>query len=145
MSHCATSSPPNQRSRGVMPQRHARLAQYAKNRRMALRLKAREVAALAGLSKLTIGAVEAGRRVDELTLWKLDHGLGWEDGSSQRVLDGGEPTELPFDRERGLDPVELQLWNVKGLSEARRWQLIHAYRAWRDTPTQTDQNRSKTG
>jgi hypothetical protein len=107
---------------------------------MVLRLRARDVAARADLSKLTIGAVEAGRRVDELTLWKLDAGLAWEDGSAERVLEGGEPVELPADPQLGLDPVALQLWNVKGLSAERRWQLIRFYEEHRVVPDETEQD-----
>jgi DNA-binding XRE family transcriptional regulator len=47
-----------------------------------------------GVSPRLVGEIENGRRDSyrPSTLWKLDRALGWERGSSQAVLDGGEPT-----------------------------------------------------
>jgi len=55
---------------------------------------AKGLAEAAGLSVRTLGEIENARRSSYrmATLWTLDSVLGWERGSSQAVLDGGEPT-----------------------------------------------------
>lgn len=59
---------------------------------------AKGLAEAAGLSVRTLGEIENARRSSYrmATLWTLDSVLGWERGSSQAVLDGGEPTLLPL-------------------------------------------------
>lgn len=118
----------------VMTDRHRILGRYARERRLSLDLSLRQVAARAGIkSRLTVAAVEQGRSVDPRTLWKLDRGLSWEKGSAERTLHTGEPpVELVPDLDDFTDPVEQQLWAITDLSEERRWQLIDAYRGWKE-------------
>lgn len=71
-----------------------RLGQVAKRRRLALGRTIAEVAKAAGITAKTVGQIEAGNRVRELTLWRLNAGLDWQEGSSQAVLNGGEPSPL---------------------------------------------------
>jgi transcriptional regulator with XRE-family HTH domain len=57
-------------------------------------LTAGELAAAAGLSVRTVETIESGAhtgRPRETTLAKLERALGWQDGSVERILEGGRP------------------------------------------------------
>lgn len=77
-----------------------RLGQVAKRRRLALGRTIAQVAEAAGITPKTVGKIEAGSRVRELTLWRLNAGLDWQEGSTQSVLNGGEPEPLEAAAER---------------------------------------------
>lgn len=59
---------------------------------------AKALADAIGVTPRLLGEIENGRRTSyrPSTLLKLDHALGWASGSSQAVLDGGEPTLEPL-------------------------------------------------
>lgn len=76
----------------ITPDARNRLAAEMEARRLDLGLSWREVATRAGLSYEMV--MKLRTRVTSarpLTLRKADAGLGWEAGSSERVLNGGEP------------------------------------------------------
>jgi hypothetical protein len=53
-------------------------------------------AAISGLGRTTLDSLEHGRKAsyEPATLSRLEHALGWQHGSIQRVLDGGAPQYL---------------------------------------------------
>lgn len=71
-----------------------RLADAVKTRRAELGLAQGDLAQHGGPSIVTVGQIERGQieRPQAVTLSRLDKALGWEKGSSARVLAGGEPT-----------------------------------------------------
>lgn len=69
-----------------------RLATVVKRRRLALRMTQKEAAALVKMSAVTWRLVETAAPVRDLTLYGVDLALGWEPGSCEAVLAGGEPT-----------------------------------------------------
>lgn len=74
----------------------AKLAAAAIRRRLELGRTEAEVAKLAGMTPKTYIQVEKGRNVLLLTVWKLDEGLDWEQGSAWRIFtDDGEPIPKP--------------------------------------------------
>ncbi len=107
-----------------------RLGQVAKRRRLALGRTIAEVAKAAGITAKTVGQIEAGNRVRELTLWRLNAGLDWQEGSSQAVLNGGEPEPLDdaakerprYTREQLVAALGLlhQIVDVAEVTEAER-------------------------
>lgn len=74
-----------------------RLGHYVRDARGARAQK--DITENGGPSDETLSKIERGRwkptRSVTDTLAKLDSGLGWQPGSSDRVLRGGEPTPLP--------------------------------------------------
>jgi hypothetical protein len=69
-----------------------RLGNYVTNRRVALGYKdRRKFAAATGLTDRTIAKIEVGTQVSMASLVALEPALGWEPGSMQAILDGGEP------------------------------------------------------
>lgn len=56
-------------------------------------LTVRELAQLGGIGVRTLQRIEAGRAANArpVTLTRLEDILGWQTGSAQAVLDGGEP------------------------------------------------------
>jgi hypothetical protein len=106
-----------------------RLGQIAKRRRLALGRTIAEVADAAGITPKTVGKIEAGSPVRELTLWRLNAGLDWQEGSSQAVLSGGEPLPLEaaagrprYTREQLVGALGLlhQIVDVAEVSDAER-------------------------
>lgn len=80
------------------PTAPVRLGELVNARRLENGLMSRgALAEVSNLSVRTIDQIENGVKTSytRQTLWKLDEALGWERGSAQRVLDGGEPTLLP--------------------------------------------------
>lgn len=118
---------------GAMDHAH-RLGEAVRRRRLTLGMSQRELARRAGLkSKITVSAVERGGagRARDSTLYGLDRALSWPPGSAELMLQtGAEPTPLdqPAPPEF-TDPVEQQLWAIRGLSPERRLQLIQDHRA----------------
>jgi hypothetical protein len=70
-----------------------RLAEYVRRRRDQLDLTAAEVYARGGPAPNVLSRIENGRArsLDRHTYPRLDHALGWEDGSARRTVEGGEP------------------------------------------------------
>lgn len=88
----------------VTPEGRQRLAHLMEERRLDLQLEWKEVASRAGLVYETLRALRAGDAgaPTPLTLRKVDKGLEWMPGSSQRVLEGrGDPQDV-------LSPAERQ-------------------------------------
>lgn len=116
----------------ITPDARDRLAAEMEARRLDLGLSWREVATRAGLSyemvmKLRTRATSAR----PLTLRKADTGFGWEPGSSERILNGGEPVpvaETPADGElRPLDAFERAVTDSE-LSAAEKAAAIRDHR-----------------
>jgi hypothetical protein len=76
-----------------------RLGKLVRARRLALGLTQDAVQAAGGPSDRRQTAIELGRLPvpTPFTLAKVDRVLRWEAGSAERVLEGGEPTELDAD------------------------------------------------
>lgn len=69
-----------------------RLAMLVKARRLELGMRSQKALATSvGIATRSVGSVERGEYVGESTLLEIDRALGWEAGSCQVVLDGGEP------------------------------------------------------
>ena len=81
-----------------------RLGRFVAAERARLGLSPAQLAAQIGLSKRTIENVEAGGRdtYRHTTLSRIEDALGWEPGSVERILAGGDPA-------RTRDPVLEQL------------------------------------
>ena len=70
----------------------ARLARLMNDRRVELGLRWTDVSAAGGLSAETLRAVRRDiGPLRDLTKVAIDKGLRWEQGSVQRILDGGDP------------------------------------------------------
>lgn len=71
-----------------------RLADAVRARRSALRLTQQELADNAGVNVMTIRNLEGLRRFTRMpaTVGKVERALGWEVGSAEAVLSGGDPT-----------------------------------------------------
>jgi transcriptional regulator with XRE-family HTH domain len=78
-------------------QRWQRLGEMIVERRLALDWTQQKLSLAAGVSAQVISDLENGRRADYQvpTLVKVQQALGWQVGSIQDVLDGGQPTERP--------------------------------------------------
>ena len=69
-----------------------RLASYVVARRVQLGYRDRKaLAATSGVTARTLGKLETGRSVGQVTLADVEIALGWEPDSARRVLAGGEP------------------------------------------------------
>lgn len=106
------------------------LGDAVRERRLRLGLTQRQAAEACGLSDRTFIRVEKGTGpvVRDITLSRLDEGLRWQPGSAQRVLDGGQPEELPAIARRAAseDPVEWvmrQTWTME--KKLRVLETIH--------------------
>jgi transcriptional regulator with XRE-family HTH domain len=76
------------------------LAREVRTRRLSIGIATvKELAERAGFTVKTGSSIENARQTAyrPQTLAQLDHALGWAQGSSQAVLDGGEPRELDVD------------------------------------------------
>ena len=73
------------------------LAEHAARRRAKLGLSQIEVAQRGPLSLDRVQSIEGAKRKSYRlgTLLALERALGWETGSVETILDGGEPTPLP--------------------------------------------------
>ncbi|WP_163540799.1 helix-turn-helix domain-containing protein [Occultella kanbiaonis] len=85
----------------------ANLARHVTARRNRLGLSQVQIWNAGGPSNSTLTKIESATPPEPsaVTLRKLDAALGWEKGSARRVLDGGDPIELPApepDKVRGL-------------------------------------------
>jgi transcriptional regulator with XRE-family HTH domain len=87
------------------------LAQAAKKQRVRLGRTQEQLAQYGGPSSRAVRDIESGRMASltEATLAKLDRGLGWRDGTAQRVLTGeadqweiGESAAVTDDDARAL-------------------------------------------
>ncbi|MGI6797989.1 helix-turn-helix domain-containing protein [Gordonia sihwensis] len=93
----------------------ARLGRFVKDRREELGLRQDELGRRGGPSTTTLTKVENAvtPQLAAVTLLRLDMGLGWEPGSSARVLAGGHPSvvsgESVADREVAPAGVETLL------------------------------------
>ena len=82
----------------IDPEARERLAAKMEARALDLGLNWREVALRAGLSYEIVRRLRtSSTSVRPLTLRKVDAGLGWEPGSIERILNGGEPVPLAED------------------------------------------------
>lgn len=74
------------------PEALQRLGEYVRRRRMELKLSQPDIAARGGPSVSVLSKIETGsRRYGDRVIIKLEDTLGWERGSVQAILDGGEP------------------------------------------------------
>ena len=92
-----------------------RLAAFVIARRTELGMKERrQFAPLTGISYRTISNLETGLAVSMSTVGMVENVLGWEPGSAQRILEGGQPvikgTE-PEARTDYADPVMQDAWD----------------------------------
>lgn len=79
---------------GDMPR--DRLAARMRNRRIALRMTKTDAASRTGVARNTWSDAEEGVRDVQTKMYAgIEAALRWEPGSVQRILAGGEPTELP--------------------------------------------------
>lgn len=74
-----------------------RLGQELAAARRTRKLKQRELADLAGVSLATVQAIEGGKTFARVTptIRALARLVGWQEGSAEAVLAGGEPTYMP--------------------------------------------------
>jgi hypothetical protein len=94
-----------------------RLGNYVVARRMEIGIRDRRVLQkMTGTSDRTLGKVELGQSVNAATLGAVENALGWEPGSAERIMLGGEPVikgeSQPAPRKRPAysDPVEQEIW-----------------------------------
>ncbi len=71
---------------------HTRLADAIEKRRLDLDLTWKELAELAGISTTTLENIRRGRLPRARTRRRIEDALGWEHGSINAVLGGGQPT-----------------------------------------------------
>lgn len=84
---------------------HQRLAGEIRRRRRALGLSMNLAAKLAGVHRLTWRAWEQGlARPEDYNYTRIENALGWEAGSVEVVLAGGQPTVPQVIREDGPTP-----------------------------------------
>jgi hypothetical protein len=83
-----------------------RLGRYAKERREQLRLTQHGVTVRGGPSVATVRNIEAAaaERYRGSTFTQLEDALGWERGSVDAILDGGDPTLLPASHTAADEP-----------------------------------------
>jgi hypothetical protein len=121
-----------------------RLASFVIARRGELGYRDRRAFSKAvGISDRTIGKVELGQSVSMSTLGVVENGLGWEPGSAQQVLEGGDPAirgqQAPAGPPRRIytDPVMQEAWDaledVDLPDEVKRGMIAYA-RAAREDP-----------
>lgn len=67
-----------------------RLGEIVRDRQVELRMTQDDLAEAAGVAVGTVTNLEAGRRIRDLNLGKINDALGWTKGSYRLVLDGGE-------------------------------------------------------
>lgn len=92
----------------AQPPERRRLAQAIEDRRTELRMTLDDVGDAAGIHPETVARVRDGSRpIRKLTRRGLEDALRWQPGSIQRILEGGDPIELP--PEGAANPPELAL------------------------------------
>jgi hypothetical protein len=110
------------------PQPHARL-------RAAIEARAEEpgwslarIAREAGpIDVQTLWAIRTGKNApSKRTMRGLDRALGWTDGSTETLLDGGEPVPLS---ESTHDPAEQKIKDMEHISKEKQQQIIERLRA----------------
>lgn len=78
----------------IEPADRERLAFLVRERRLGLQLTKDEAAAIAKVSPVTWTKVETGQKVRDLVLYAVDRALGWQVGSSERVVAFGQLPEV---------------------------------------------------
>lgn len=107
------------------------LATTARQRRLELDLTLDDVAAATGMSRMTIRAVETGKRVMPRTLYRLDRAYGYVPGALEGVLYLGRPPTLAPVEVNTDDPTEVEIWGLTRLAEDTRRALIAELRRQR--------------
>lgn len=93
-----------------------RLADRIRARREQLRLSVRRASRDARVTRITWDRWEKGTLPYERHWRAIERVLGWEPGSVQVILAGGEPATIdhldPVTMEQYTDPVERRLWEL---------------------------------
>jgi hypothetical protein len=77
----------------------------------------------------TLWAIRKGQQPSKRTMRGLDRALGWTDGSTETLLDGGEPVPLT---ESTHDPLEQKIRDMEHISQEKQQQLIARLHAIRE-------------
>lgn len=115
--------------------RKSALGRAARERRLDLGMSQAELAKAARLAtRVTVGALENGMPVKDLTLSRIESALGYRPGAFRRFLADGTPLELVDEqapRESYTDPTERQLMALEELPIEQRRQWVADLRAAR--------------
>lgn len=110
------------------PQGLARLNEAIKDRAEQPGWSLRRIATEAGIDVQTLYAIRNGKnRPSRRTARGLDGPLGWEEGSTLAVLDGGEPTPR-VTQVSGEDPYEARIMALENLPEETKLAMIKRMR-----------------
>lgn len=110
------------------PQPHARLRAAIEARAAEPGWSLARVAREAEIDVQTLWSIRKGQQPSKRTMRGLDRALGWTDGSTETLLDGGEPVPLS---ETSHDPVEQKILDMDHISPEKQQQIIERLRAAR--------------
>src|SRR5690606_40483070 len=77
-----------------------RLDALIDKRRLELGLRWKGIAERAGITHQTLLQLRKGEPVSDLTVARTEQALQWQNGSIQRILEGGDPLPAPSDEKQ---------------------------------------------
>lgn len=124
----------------MAPRDRARFGKLVYARRKELKLRQADIQAAGGPSTATLREIEHGTQKSNWadTFRKLDEVLFWAPGSSERILEGGDPEPMPVYPPRYSDPALQRIWEIDILPRHVRLELIDRVKDMRESNGTTE-------
>lgn len=110
------------------PQPHERLRAAIEARAAEPGWSLARVAREAEIDVQTLWSIRKGQQPSKRTMRGLDRALGWTDGSTETLIDGGEPVPLS---ESSHDPAEQKILDMDHISPEKKKQIVERLHAAR--------------